>query len=148
MENNGGDAEEKPFSAMLLHHVMEPTHLGEMEKPNGHAVITGPCGDTDEFFVQIFSSRIREIRFRTTGCFFTIAACDAVAFLAEGRTVREGLRINPGSRYRIPGRASRRSQTLCASCGQHPSQGAPGVHRSRDWSLRTCQALDGAVVFG
>ena len=94
IENNGGDAEEKPFSAKLLHHVMEPTHLGEIKKPSGHAVITGPCGDTDEFFVRIFSSRIREIRFRTTGCFFTIAACDAVAFLAEGRTVREGLRIN------------------------------------------------------
>lgn len=78
MANNGGDAEEKPVSAKVLHHVMEPTHLGEMDKPDGHAVITGPCGDTDEFFLRIFSSRIREIRFRTTGCFFTIAACDAV----------------------------------------------------------------------
>jgi nitrogen fixation protein NifU and related proteins len=94
MENNGKDAGEKPLSAKVLHHVMDPTHMGEMEKPSGHAVITGPCGDTDEFFVQIFSSRIREIRFRTTGCFFTIAACDAVATMAEGRTVREGLRIN------------------------------------------------------
>jgi nitrogen fixation protein NifU and related proteins len=88
-----GEVEEKPFSAKVLHHVMEPTHMGEMEKPNGHAVITGPCGDTDEFFVRIFMSRILEIRFRTTGCFFTIAACDAVASMAEGRMVREGLRI-------------------------------------------------------
>jgi nitrogen fixation NifU-like protein len=96
-ETNGGDAEEKPFSAKVLNHIMDPTHLGEMEKPDGHAVITGPCGDTDEFFVQIFSSRIREIRFRTTGCFFTIAACDAVATLAEGRMVREGLRITQES---------------------------------------------------
>jgi nitrogen fixation NifU-like protein len=97
MENNGGDAEEKPFSAKVLHHVIEPTHLGEMDKPDGHAVITGPCGDTDEFFVRIFSSRIREIRFRTAGCFFTIAVCDAVATMAEGRTVREGLRITQES---------------------------------------------------
>ena len=93
MENKGGDAEEKLFSAKVLHHAMEPTHLGEMEKPSGHAVITGPCGDMDEFLVRIFSSRIREIRFRTTGCFFTIASCDAAATMAEGRTVREGLRI-------------------------------------------------------
>jgi len=97
MENNGGDTEEKPFSAKVLHHVIEPTHLGEMDKPDGHAVITGPCGDTDEFFVRIFSSRIREIRFRPAGCFFTIAACDAVATMAEGRTVREGLRITQKS---------------------------------------------------
>lgn len=97
MENNGGDAEEKPFSAKVLHYVMEPTRLGEMDKPDGHAVITGPCGDTDEFFLRIFSSRIREIRFRTAGCFFTIAVCDAVATMAEGRTVREGLRITQES---------------------------------------------------
>jgi len=97
MKNNGGDAEEKPLSAKVLHHVIEPTHLGEMDKPDGHAVITGPCGDTDEFFVRIFSSRIREIRFRTAGCFFTIAVCDAVATMAEGRTVREGLRITQES---------------------------------------------------
>ncbi|MFZ4441358.1 MAG: iron-sulfur cluster assembly scaffold protein [Syntrophales bacterium] len=94
MENNGGDVEEKSFSAKVLHHVMEPTHMGEMEKPSCHAVITGPCGDTDEFFVRIFGSRLREIRFRTTGCFFTIAACDAVATLAEDRTVREVMRID------------------------------------------------------
>ena len=94
MENNGGYVEEKSFSAKPLHHFMEPTHMGEMEKPSGHAVITGPCGDTDEFFVRIFSGRLREIRFRTTGCFFTIAACDAVATLAEDRTVREVMRID------------------------------------------------------
>ena len=97
MENNGEDAEEKPLSAKVLHHVMEPTHLGVMDKPDGHAVITGPCGDTDEFSLRIFSSRIREIRFRTTGCFFTIAACDALATIAEGRTVHEGLRITQES---------------------------------------------------
>lgn len=94
MENNGGESAEKLLSAKVLHHVMEPAHLGEMEKPSCHAVITGPCGDTDVFFVRIFSSRIQEIRFRTTGCFFTIAACDAVATLAEGRTVREAMRID------------------------------------------------------
>jgi nitrogen fixation protein NifU and related proteins len=95
MGNEGGDAAAgRLFSDKLVHHIVKPTHMGEMEKPSFHAVITGPCGDTDEFFLRIFSSRIREIRFRTTGCFFTIAACDAVATLAEGRTVREGLRIN------------------------------------------------------
>jgi nitrogen fixation protein NifU and related proteins len=88
-----GEVEEKPFSAKVLHHVMDPTHMGDMEKPSCYAVITGPCGDTDEFFLRIFSRRIQEIRFRTTGCFFTIAACDAVATLAEGRTVLEALRI-------------------------------------------------------
>jgi nitrogen fixation NifU-like protein len=93
----GRDNGEKIFSTKVIHHAMEPTHMGRMDKPDGHAVITGPCGDTDEFFLRIFSDRIREIRFRTTGCFFTVAACDAVAFLAEGRTVRKGMRITKES---------------------------------------------------
>jgi nitrogen fixation NifU-like protein len=92
-----GDNGEEIFSAKVIRHAMEPTHYGEMVKPDGHAVITGPCGDTDEFFLRIFSGRIREIRFQTTGCFFTIGTCDAVASLAEGRTIREGLQITQES---------------------------------------------------
>jgi len=92
--NGGGDIAQEPVSGKLLQHAMKPVHMGEMDRPDGHAVISGPCGDTDEFFVRVLSSRIREIRFLTDGCFFTIASCDAVASMAEGRTVREALRIN------------------------------------------------------
>ena len=92
-----GEAEQGVFSARVIHHAMERTNWGTVEKPDGHAVITGPCGDTDEFFLRVVGGCIREVRFRTTGCFFTIAACDAVASLADGRTVREGLRITKES---------------------------------------------------
>ena len=96
-EPGGTEAGEGGVSAKVIHHAMDPTHYGEMTKPDGHAVITGPCGDTDEFFVRIFSSRILESSFRTTGCLFTVAACDAVAFLAEGRTVREAMQLTQES---------------------------------------------------
>jgi len=46
---NVGDAEERLVSDKVLHHAMNPVYLGEMDKPDGQAVITGPCGDTDEF---------------------------------------------------------------------------------------------------
>ncbi|MCE5266008.1 MAG: iron-sulfur cluster assembly scaffold protein [Deltaproteobacteria bacterium] len=85
---------EESISARVLQHIVEPAHAGGMEKPSGYGVITGPCGDTDEFFVRVAGERLREVRFRTSGCFFTIAACDAVATLAEGRTVREAMRID------------------------------------------------------
>jgi NifU-like protein involved in Fe-S cluster formation len=64
-----------------------------MDKPDGHAVITGPCGDTDEFFLRIRFGRIEDVRFLTTGCLFTVAACDATAFLATGKSVREAMGI-------------------------------------------------------
>lgn len=84
--------QERP-SARVVHHAMLPEHMGVIEKPDAYGTITGTCGDTDEFFLKIFSSRIQEIRFQTDGCFYTIACCDAVATLAEGRTVREAMRI-------------------------------------------------------
>jgi nitrogen fixation NifU-like protein len=83
---------ERP-SPRAVQHAMLPEHMGVIDRPDAHGVITGTCGDTDEFFLRIFSSRIQEIRFQTNGCFFTIACCDAVATLAEGRTVREAMRI-------------------------------------------------------
>lgn len=94
LETSPEEAAQETFSANVIHHAMQPTHFGKMDKPDGHALVQGTCGDTDEFSVKIFSGRIREIRFRTTGCFFTIACCDAAASLAEGRTVREGMRIS------------------------------------------------------
>jgi nitrogen fixation NifU-like protein len=97
MMHDEGIAGERLVSAKTLQHAMEPGHYGAMANADGHAVVTGPCGDTDEFFVRVFSSRIQEVRFRTTGCFFTIAACDAVATMAEGRMVREATGITQES---------------------------------------------------
>lgn len=94
VNQEGQNAEEEINLGRLVRHAMGQAHCGGMDKPDAHAVIKGPCGDTDEFFLRITGGRIREVRFRTTGCFFTLASCEAAASLAEGKTVREGLRVN------------------------------------------------------
>jgi len=83
---------ERP-SARLMHCAIRQEHAGWMEKPDAYGKIAGDCGDVDEYFLKIFSSRLQEVRFRTTGCLYAIACCEAVACLAEGRTVREAMRI-------------------------------------------------------
>jgi len=92
-EESAGNEEQGHISARIIHCAMEPTHWGTIEKPDGHAVITGPCGDTDEFFLRVDDGRIREVRFRTSGCFFTVASCEAVASLVDGETIDGGFDI-------------------------------------------------------
>lgn len=82
------------FPGQVIELGMEPIHFGILERPDGHAKVTGECGDTDEVFLHIRQSRVREVRFRTNGCIYSIAACEAMAQLAEGRAVRECIRVN------------------------------------------------------
>lgn len=82
-------------SATVIHCLMECSHWGSIERPDCYALIRGPCGDTDEFSIRLEKERLREVRFRTDGCIYTIAACESVARLAEGESVGKVLRMTP-----------------------------------------------------
>ncbi len=44
---------------------------------NGHGKITGPCGDTMEFWVKVHNGKIEKVSFTTPGCAPSLAAaCD------------------------------------------------------------------------
>jgi hypothetical protein len=45
------EGEANGLSDRVFLHGMQPNHFGVMDHPDGHAVVTGPCGDTDEFFL-------------------------------------------------------------------------------------------------
>ena len=74
---------------------MNPPLLGEISVPDGYAHVRGDCGDTMEVFLRIRNRRIREARFDTLGCGFTVACGNAAMELAEGRTLSQALRITP-----------------------------------------------------
>jgi nitrogen fixation NifU-like protein len=65
-----------------------------MDRPDGHARITGPCGDTVDIYLRIREEKIEEAKFMTDGCMFSIAACDAAARLAIGVSLRQCLDID------------------------------------------------------
>ena len=67
--------------------------FGALVDPDGHAKITGPCGDTDELFLRIKEGRIEEAKFITDGCICAIAACQAATHMATGKTIHECLQI-------------------------------------------------------
>lgn len=69
-------------------------YMGEMEDAQGHARITGPCGDTVEMFLRIENDKVADARFTTDGCLSTIAAGSVACELAIGRAVKGAFKIS------------------------------------------------------
>ena len=61
-----------------------PANFGPLRNANGNARITGPCGDTVEFWLIGDANEIAEASFTTDGCEFSMRAASTVAFMVEG----------------------------------------------------------------
>jgi nitrogen fixation NifU-like protein len=82
------------YSAAVLDHARSPRNLGPMDKPDGHARITGPCGDTVEIFVRVVCERIAEAGFLFEGCLTTMVSASAAVELLTGRPVSRAVAIS------------------------------------------------------
>ena len=89
MEKIGGG-----FSDQVLDYGSNPRNYGTMDKPDGYAKVTGPCGDTVEIFLRIRDEMLENICYTTDGCMTSHAAVSAATVLALGKPVRECIRIN------------------------------------------------------
>jgi len=81
------------FYLKATRHANDPYNMGPLEVFNGHARITGPCGDTMEFWVNVLDGRIDKVSFITDGCGPSLAAGSITTCLAEGKTVEEAKTI-------------------------------------------------------
>ena len=88
------------FSETVIDHWLRPRHPGAMEGADGYASLTGPCGDTMEFYLVIRDDVIEEVRYFTSGCGNTRACGAAVARRAQGRSVTDALLISAGELIR------------------------------------------------
>lgn len=61
-----------------------PYNFGPLKGANGNARITGPCGDTMEFWLRIVNDQVVRARFTTDGCGASIASGTMAARMAEG----------------------------------------------------------------
>ncbi|HBH86219.1 MAG TPA: iron-sulfur cluster assembly scaffold protein [Syntrophaceae bacterium] len=85
------------FSEKVIDYGTNPRNCGTMEKPDGYAKITGPCGDTMEIFLRVKNGRIEDVRYTTDGCITSLAAGSAATVMAKGKEPRECIRINQSS---------------------------------------------------
>jgi len=70
-----------------------PANFGPLRGANANARITGPCGDTMEFWVLVEDGRVKRATFTTDGCDPSIRCGSAAASLAEGKTLKEAQTI-------------------------------------------------------
>jgi nitrogen fixation NifU-like protein len=65
-----------------------------MEKPDGHARIKGPCGDTMEIFIRVKDDTIVKASFMTDGCITSIVSGSMAVELATGRKIQQVIGIS------------------------------------------------------
>ncbi len=81
------------FSAVALDHGDHPRNHGPLEEFTGHAVITGPCGDTMEFWLRVVAGVVIRVSFATDGCRSSLACGSMATTLVEGRPLDEALKL-------------------------------------------------------
>jgi nitrogen fixation protein NifU and related proteins len=85
------------FSEKVIDYGTNPRNYGAMEKPEGYAKITGPCGDTVEIFLRVKKGSIEDIRYTTDGCMTSHAAVSAATVMAKGKAPKDCIKINQSS---------------------------------------------------
>lgn len=83
------------YSDRIKAYANNPMHLGRMNDPSGGAFIRGQCGDEMEFYLVIENEIIKDVKFFTNGCAYTIACGEVAARQAEGISINEALAISP-----------------------------------------------------
>ena len=79
--------DEAGFSAGAHDYAVSPRHCGPPQDWDGHARITGPCGDTMECWVSLQGNAVERVSFTTDGCAGS-RVCGSIAVeLSEGRRI-------------------------------------------------------------
>jgi len=75
-------------------HANDPHNMGALDDFNGHAKITGPCGDTMEFWILANEKKIKKISFITDGCEPSQPCGSMTTCMAEEKTIEEAKAIS------------------------------------------------------
>ncbi len=88
---------ELPIEGQISPHAAErfekPRNYGPLSRFDGHARITGPCGDTLEVWLHVIDERIEEAGFTTDGCGPSRACGSMATELAIGKPLAEAATI-------------------------------------------------------
>jgi len=73
---------------------VEDDFFGRMNDPSAGAWVTGPCGDTMEFYLIVEKDVITRVKYYTDGCEFTRLCAQNVAAYVQGKSIMEALSIS------------------------------------------------------
>ena len=77
------------FTAVAREHAVHPQNYGPLKSFDGHARITGPCGDTMEFWLAVSNGKVESVSFVTDGCEASQACGSMATNLALGRKLSD-----------------------------------------------------------
>jgi NifU-like protein involved in Fe-S cluster formation/MinD-like ATPase involved in chromosome partitioning or flagellar assembly len=84
------------ISAIAIDLAQNPRNYGPLDNFDGHARITGPCGDTMEFWLAARKEKIELISFITDGCASSLACGSMATCLAKGKGVEDAAALRQG----------------------------------------------------
>ncbi len=141
--------EQQGFSAVARDHAQKPRNLGPLSNANGHARITGPCGDTMEFWLIADRNVVCQISFVTDGCGSSLACGSMATTLALGESVQKATAISQRDILEAFGGFPKEyehcallaSNTLKAACQDYLIRKQPAVQNSPN-DRKTCTTCD------
>jgi nitrogen fixation NifU-like protein len=82
------------YNETVIDHFMHPRNVGELENPDGEAVVGDPmCGDQMKVSIRVDNGMISDIKFKSFGCPGAISTSSMVTELAKGKSTVEALMI-------------------------------------------------------
>jgi len=89
------ERETEAISPIALDHASRPRNLGMVKDVDGHARITGPCGDTMEFWITVRDETVAAVSFVTDGCGASLACGSMATTLVEGKDLTSAMDLRP-----------------------------------------------------
>ncbi len=85
-----------PYSEKVLEHFKNPKNVGEIENPDGKAMVGSPaCGDMVAVYLKVDDATkvITDIKFQSYGCASNIATGSIITEMAKGKTIDDAKKI-------------------------------------------------------
>ncbi|MBN2059794.1 MAG: iron-sulfur cluster assembly scaffold protein [Deltaproteobacteria bacterium] len=95
--------EEDFFSPSAYERWRNPIYRGSIEHPDGHARLTGKCGETIEISLKFNRGHVAQAAFQTDGCAAITVCGSFAAEMAIGKSPEEVLEITGDSLMEIVG---------------------------------------------
>jgi nitrogen fixation NifU-like protein len=98
-DTNEETAKETDAKALQIafHNWLDSLQWKALKDPDGHACLTGKCGETIEIFLNFNGERVKEAAYLTNGCLSSRVCAALAAHMAHGKTPDEVLDITAQS---------------------------------------------------
>jgi nitrogen fixation protein NifU and related proteins len=94
-QNQNSDDFFNSHSLNFLEMALSTDKIEKVVNPDGYGKKTGECGDSTECFLIYKRDCIESVSHWINGCRYTIACCNTISRLAEGKTIEEAWDISP-----------------------------------------------------